>query len=249
MSRETRASAPAEIVARASLEALLTRPGRDEVAGFVVVGQPFASGDLLCLRRFPASTFGPGYASVWHRSPGGSWTVYTSILPEQSCPRFIGAAVSRVIETPIEVDWTGPSDLTVTVPAVQLRWRMRVASTPVTRMMNLMMSLMPAALFRNNPVLTMMSFMSTAMLAAGRLRLRGLVPNGQWFQAAPRRVWVVPEASASIGRRDLGPAAPLAVQAMLGEVPMPQRGVLMMGAFSFEGYAPGRHLPAQPAGA
>lgn len=249
MSQDTRASAPAAVIGRAPLEALPARPGRDDVAGFVVVGQPFASGDLLCLRRFPASSFGPGYASVWHRSPAGSWTVYTSIQPEQSCPRFIGAAASRVVETPIEVDWTGPSDLTVTVPAAALVWRMHVAATPVTQVMNLMMSLMPAALFRSNPVLTMMSFMSTAMLAAGRMRLRGFVPNGQWFQAAPRQVWVIPDASATIARRDLGPPAPLAVQAMLGEVPMPQRGVLMMGAFSFEGYAADRHLPAQPAAA
>ena len=94
-----------------------------------------------------------------------------------------------------------------------------------------------------------MSLMSTLMLAAGRMLLRGHVPNGQWFQAAPRRVSIVPEASATIADRDLGAPAPLAAQAMLGEVPMPQRGVLMMGAFSFERYAPGRHLPPEAAGA
>jgi hypothetical protein len=58
----------------------------------------------------------------------------------------------------------------------------------------------------------------------------------------------VREASATIGDRDLGPPAPLAAQAMLGDVPLPQRGVLIMGAFSFEQYAPDRHLSAQPAG-
>jgi hypothetical protein len=210
---------------------------------------PFASGDLLCLRRFPASSFGPGYASVWHRSAEGQWTVYTSIAPEQSCPRFIGAAASRVVETPITVDWTGPAELSVSVPAAELSWRIHIASTPVTRMMNLMMAMMPTALFRSNAVLTMMSLMSTAMLAAGRFRLRGHVPNGQWFQAAPRRVWMVREASATIAGRDLGAQAPLALQAMLGEVPLPQRGVLMMGAFSFEGYAPDRHRPPQAAAA
>jgi len=246
MSPTTHASAPAEIMRRPP-RAPRPRPGRDDVAGFAVIGQPFASGDLLCLRRFPTSTFGPGYTSVWHRSAAGEWTVYTSIAPEQSCPRFIGAAISRAVETPIEVDWTGPAELAVRVPAAGLAWRMSVTSTPVTRMMNLMMSLMPAALFRSNLVLSMMSLMSTAMLAAGRFRLRGRVPNRQWFQAGPRRVWIVPKASATIAGRDLGAPAPLAAQASMGEVPFPQRGVLMMGAFSFEAYAPDRHLPARPA--
>jgi len=243
----TSPSGPAEIIRSALLAPQRPRAGRDDVAGFAVVGQPFASGDLLCLRRFPASTFGPGYASVWHRAADGAWTVYTSIAPEQSCPRFIGAAISRAVETPIEVEWTGPSELAVRVPAAGLHWTMRLASTPVTRMMNFMMSLMPAALFRNDLVLAMMSLMSTALLAAGRFRLRGRVPNRQWFQAGPRRVWMVPEARASVGGRGLGAPAPLPSQASLGEVQLPQRGVLMMGAFSFEAYAPGRHLPARPA--
>jgi hypothetical protein len=82
------------------------------------------------------------------------------------------------------------------------------------------------------------------MLAAGRFRLSGHVPNRQWFQAGPRRVWVIRTAEATIGGRNLGRPAPLPVQATLGEVPMPQRGIVMLGGFSFEAYAAGRHLPA-----
>jgi len=243
MSREIHDSGPAAMADRISRIRLTPRPGRDDVGGYAIVGQPFESGDILCLRRFPLSTFGPGYISVWHRSPEGSWTIFTTIAPELSCPRFVGAAVSRVVQTGISVDWTGPRDLTVEVPAAELRWVMQVASTPVTTMMNAMMGAMPAALFRSNPVLSAMSLMSTAMLGAGDLRLRGHMPNRQWFQAGPRHVWVVTEAGATLGERDLGSAAPLRTQARLGEVPMPQRGLLMMGAFSFEAYAAGRHLP------
>ena len=249
LNRRSSSSAPAEIVGHAPIEPPRARPGRDDVAGFAVIGLPFASGDLLCLRRFPATTFGPGYTSVWHRSSAGSWTVYTSVAPELSCPRFIGAAISKAVETPIDVAWTGPSALDVRVPAADLRWSMQLASTPVTRLMNIMMSLMPATLFRSNLVLSMMSLMSTLMLAAGRFRLRGHVPNRQWFQAGPRRLWMVPEARAAIAGRDLGAHAPLAEQASMGEVPFPQRGVLMMGGFSFEAYTPDRHLPARPAAA
>jgi hypothetical protein len=111
--------------------------------------------------------------------------------------------------------------------------------------MNVMLSLMPALLFGSNLMLGIMGLMSTAMLAAGRMRLGGHVPNGQWFQAGPRRLWIIPTASATLDGRDLGSPARLPRQAMLADVPMPQRGVLMMGAFSFEAYAPGRHLPAR----
>ena len=242
MSQATHEFGPAAMADRISNIKLTPRAGRDDVGGYAIVGQPFESGDILCLRKFPVSTFGPGYVSVWHRAPEGTWTVYTTIAPELSCPRFIGAAVSRVVQTPISVDWTGPADLTVDVPETELGWRMSVASTPVTTMMNVMMGVMPAAMFRSDPVLSAMSLMSTAMLGAGDLRLRGHMPNRQWFQAGPRRVWVVVEASATLSGRDLGGPAPLAEQARLGEVPMPQRGLLMMGAFFFEAYAPGQHL-------
>jgi hypothetical protein len=239
-------SGPAAVIARDQPGPLPARPGRDDVAGFVVVGQPFASGDLLCLRRFPASTFGPGYISVWHRALDGRWTVYTSIAPEQSCPRFVGAAVSRVVETPIALTWSGGADLDVRVPEPRLRWTLHVESTPVTRLMNGMMACMPAALFRSNAVLSAMSLLSTLMLAAGRLQLNGHVPNRQWFQAAPRRVWAVGNASASLAGRDFGAPQPLARQVRLGDVPMPQRGLVMMGKFSFEAFTPGVHLPPRP---
>jgi hypothetical protein len=234
---------PAEIVNRSPKKPLRARPGRDDVEGFAVVALPFASGDILCLRRWPVSTFGPGYTSVWHRSPAGAWTVYTTIAPELSCPRFVGAAISRAVETPIALEWTGPSALSVRVPAAELRWEMRFESTPITRLMNAMMALLPAFLYRSNLVLAVMSAISTAMLGAGRFRLSGTFPNGQWFQAAPRKLWFIPEARAALAGRDFGPLGPLAPQATMGEVPLPQRGILMLGGTSSEAYAPGRHLP------
>jgi hypothetical protein len=242
MSQALHASGPAGIAERTSQMILKPQAGRDDVGGFAVVGQPFESGDLLCLRHFPVSTFGPGYVSVWHRSPDGEWTIYTTISPELSCPRFVGAAVSRVVETEILAEWAGSSDLEVEVPLAKLHWHVKVSDTPITQMMNAMMGLMPAALFRSDPVLSAMSLMSTMMLRAGDLRLRGHMPNRQWFQAGPRHVWLVSEASASLDGHDLGREAPLEAQVSLGEVPMPQRGLLMVGAFSFEAYTPGRHL-------
>jgi hypothetical protein len=237
---------PAKIINQEE-EALRAEAGRESFAGFAIPGQPFASGDVLCLRRFRTSTIGPGYSAVWHRSPAGEWTVYTSVAAELSCPRFIGAALSRVVETPVELEWTGPAELSVRVPAAGLRWDMRVGSTAITRLMNAMMAVMPRFLYRSNLVLAAMSAMSTAMLAAGRFLMGGHMPNRQWFQVGPRRLWSIPEARASIAGRDFGPVGPLAQQPTIGEVPLPQRGYLMLGGVSFEAFAAGRHLPARRA--
>jgi hypothetical protein len=225
------------------------RAGRDDVKGLVVVGLPFAAGDLLCLRHFPASSFGPAYDSIWHRSSAGEWTIYTSVAPEVSCPRFFGAAASRVVRTPIEVSWRGPWELEARVPAEDLRWTLRIAGTPVTRLMNAMMAMMPAAVFRSGLVLRVMSWMSTVMLAAGRFALSGRVPNRQRLEAAPSRVWMIPESRASIAGRDPGTPGPLSSPASLGDFELPRRGVVMLGAISVEAYSPRLHLPvptAQP---
>jgi hypothetical protein len=53
--------------------------GDDErFVGCGVMGFPFASGHYLALRYFPATSFSPGYRSVWHRDPAGVWTFYST---------------------------------------------------------------------------------------------------------------------------------------------------------------------------
>ncbi len=170
--------------------------------------------------------------------------MYHSVAPELSCPRFVGAAISRAVQTPIDVEWTGPRRLQVRVEEAQLVWEMELGATPVTRTMNAVMSLLPAAFFRSNAVLSLMSAMSTVMFSAGRFAMRGTFPNHQWFQVAPRKVWMVVASAASFGERDLGPTGPLAAQPSVGDVPLPQRGVFMVGGVDTEAYTPSRHLPA-----
>ena len=46
-------------------------PGQEErFSGYGVMGLPFRSGHVLALRRFPVTSVGPGYTSVWWRDPG-----------------------------------------------------------------------------------------------------------------------------------------------------------------------------------
>ena len=110
----------------------------DRFSGYAVIGLPFSSGHVLALRRIEASSFGPAYTSVWHRDPEGCWTFHQNVPPEQSCPRYFGAAISETTTEPIRIDWTDPRRVCVTVDAPGgIVWDVRLASTPATRMRRL----------------------------------------------------------------------------------------------------------------
>ncbi len=60
---------PRDAARRADHAALPPGDG-ERFAGFGIMGLPFASGHVLALRRF-ATSIGPSYSSVGHRSPDG----------------------------------------------------------------------------------------------------------------------------------------------------------------------------------
>jgi hypothetical protein len=108
------------------------------------MGLPFRSGHVLGLRRFPASSIGPGYRSVWHRDPHGRWTFYQDQPAELACTRYFGSAVDEVREGPIRIEWTGPRGFQVPAADGELEWTVEVGSTPVTRLFNRAASALPA---------------------------------------------------------------------------------------------------------
>ncbi len=54
----------------------LPQGSEERVAGYGVMGQTFASGHVLGLRRWTASSVGEQFASIWHREPDGRWHFY-----------------------------------------------------------------------------------------------------------------------------------------------------------------------------
>jgi hypothetical protein len=180
---------PAEIVADLERAAELPAGSDERFAGYGVMGLPFRSGHVLGLRRFPASSIGPGYRSVWHRDPEGRWTFYQDQPAELACTRYFGSAVDEVLEGPIGLDWTGPR--TLRVRAGDLDWTVEIGSTPVTRLFNGLGAALPDRAWRSAWVLALMSRVAGTALRAGRVRLTGLAPNGQRFVANPRIMWVV----------------------------------------------------------
>src|SRR5512135_1078176 len=102
----------------------------DRFAGYAVIGLPFASGHVLSLRRFPASSVGPGYTSVWHRDPEGYWTFYSTVAPEQGCSRYFGSEVGKNVVMPIQIEWQGSAQFLV-VAGRAISWEVTLAESRV----------------------------------------------------------------------------------------------------------------------
>lgn len=218
------------------LERHATAPAGDgeRFDGYGVMGMSFSSGHILALRRFPASSIGPGYTSVWHRSASGRWTFYTDNEPGFDCTRYFSASVNETIRTEIALNWTAPHRLSVRVGMASLAWDLELEATWHTRMMNLVGAVLPEPLWRSRAMLSGMGVVVRHVLGTGRVRLWGRSSNGQGFLANPRRIWIVSRSRASLRGADLGTPAPLAEQARLGDFHIPQRGILTFGQVYFE---------------
>jgi hypothetical protein len=224
---------PAHIAGDLEREPELPPGSEERFSGYGVMGLPFRSGHVLGLRRFPASSIGPGYRSVWHRDPDGRWTFYQDQPAQLACTRYFGAEVDEVREGPIGIEWTGPRRFEVRAGDGDLEWTMEVGSTPATRLLNGFGSLLPDRAWRSAPVLAVMSRIAGLALGAGRVRLAGLAPNGQRFVAHPLTIWVASRSRASVGGRDLGEMGRLPEQAHLRDLAIPQRGVFVVARAFF----------------
>lgn len=218
-------------------------PGNEErFSGYGVMGLTFKSGHVLGLRRFAASSVGPGYISVWHRDSDGEWRMYQNVDGGQACSRYFGSMVAETQFRNIELTWQGPAEFTVRVlDGPRLEWTVSLASVPVTQTLNAIASLIPGFLWKQPAFLKVMATVAGISLRAGRVRMYGRSPNGQLFVANPRMLWIITGSQASIDGQDLGGIGPLVVQARLGEFLIPQRGLFVIGQAFFENFDPARH--------
>lgn len=237
---------PREIAEAIENRAALPDAAKDECfSGYVIIGLPFASGHVLALRRFPASSIGPGYTSVWHRDPQERWTFYQSVSPNMSCSRYFGRLIHENVWQDIHIDWLGPRSFSIRSEGEKsLQWDIKVTPTTATRFLNGLGRLMPAAWWQNSQVLSLMGGVAGVTLRAGKIRLAGRVPNGQTFMANPQLIWLVSESRAVVNGEDLGPIGPLAEQAHIGEFLIPQRGIFAVARSYLESFDSARHASA-----
>jgi hypothetical protein len=218
--------------------------GDDErFVGFGVMGLPFASGHYLALRHFPATTFSPGYRSVWHRDPAGVWTFYATTPGQQSCARYFSSATPRdAVQCDIDVAWVNPWTLFITIDGL-LNWAVDIRATLMTRLVSIIGRALPERAWTNTDALRLIGATAGAALRAGTVQLAGTAPNGQQFRIAPRQVWLA-TGHATLGGTDLGPAGPLPQQAELADFRPPQRGIFVVGSGHFDNYDPAVHRSA-----
>lgn len=219
-----KAQSPRSEAERTTRQARIPTGIGDRVAGYGVMGVPFANGEYLALRHWTASSFGPGYRSVWHRDRVGDWTIYADAPPELSCARFVGAAAQHTKTTEITIDWHDDHRLSVLV-APHITWTMELAETSATRLLSAAGSAMSNRIWGMHWLLRAMGAGIGPMLGSGRMQLTGQMPNGHDYRLAPRRVWVVERSTAHIEGRDLGAQQALRSQARLGGLWLPQRGL------------------------
>ena len=181
------------------------------------------------MRRFPASSIGPAYTSVWHRDPAGRWAFWQDQPDDQACSRYFGSALAGTHRAHIELDWPGESTLRVVIAEAGFTWNMTMRASAATRALNTIGTLLPDWAWRAPPVLAVMGPTAGMALRAGRVAMAGRAPNGQAFVANPQRIWLIVTSSACLGDQQFGPPGPLGQQARLGDFWIPQRGVFAIG--------------------
>jgi hypothetical protein len=223
------------VVAEAETRSELLPGTTERFAGYALMSLPFSSGYVLGLRRFPVTSIGPGYTSVWLRTPADAWTIYTTVDATFSCPRYFGRALESTSVHRIDVEWAGERSFVVTIgDEVDLRWSVTLAATPMTRVMSRVASSLPARFWQSERFLSALGAVAGPSLRAGRIGMTGKTPNEQLFKASPRRMWIVDSSQASIRGEDLGVIEPLPRQTRLGDFWMPQRGIFMIGGAAFD---------------
>lgn len=235
---------PAQAVAAAFLHPRLPEGVDERFVGFGVMGLPFSSGHYLALRHFPATSFAPSYRSVWHRDPQGRWVFYATTPAERSCSRYFSTATAGpAVQCDIDVTWSDPWTLHVTVPGL-LRWTVGMRATAVTTMLTRLGSRLPERVWASPVAVATIGRVAGTSLRAGRIRLAGTAPNGQRFRLAPRMMWEVAESRAFVRGANIGVPHPLATQATLGDFRLPQRGVCVVGSGHFDSFDHAKHRPA-----
>jgi hypothetical protein len=238
------------MTAPGDLAAVLERsdlfPGEGErFVGYGIMAQPFRSGHVLALRRFPHTSIGAGYTSVWQCDPGGRWTMWSDVACLNSCPRYFGPALAAAEQAAIGIEWPDPWSIRVRIDGI-LDWRTAIGRTAATRLMTTLGSHLPDPLWRNRVVLAAMSRVAGPVLRAGAIRPQGHVPSGQWFRVKIPRIWATTEVGATVHGEGLGPAGPTHPQRWLGGFALPNRGLFAIGTATFETYRPERHVRAVP---
>lgn len=209
-------------------------PGFEYVRGFGIFSLPFDSGHVLALRVFPENDFAP-YITVWHRSPDGKWSIFVDgVRLDIACPRYYGAACSRVDFSRITLTWTGPMDLSVEMDSPRLSWSVTMTTTPLIKVMNAISPRIPESLWRASATLRLMEWVGRVLFNLGDFTLSGTMPSGHFGILMPRRMFPIISAKASLDGKDLGRGARVKENPSIGKARLPARPTFAVGGAYFK---------------
>lgn len=208
-------------------------PNHEYVKGWGVFGLPFDSGHVLALRVFPENDFGP-YRTLWHCDPSGSWSIYVDgSRLDTACPRYYGAACDHTGYAHIDLTWTGPASLQVTMDSPSLEWTLTASSTHLLDVLNPISSALPLATWRP-PSLVRARERLARRLGMGNLKMSGVMPSGHTGTLMPKQMYLIEKSQARFDAVDLGSPIHMRENPKIGDVPLPARGVLAIGGAVWE---------------
>lgn len=199
--------------------------GYEYVKGWAVFGLPFDSGHMLALRVMPESSIAP-YRSVYHRDPLGNWELYVDGPKVCACSRYYGSACSLTAHAQIQLEWTGPATLRVTLNQPHLDWTFTATSDRRLDLINAVSAVLPLSSFRPSLLLRARERLAKA-LGLGELELSGFAPNGDAEVLMPEQIYFIEESTAALDGVDLGHPVHLDENPRLGTMALPARGVLV----------------------
>ena len=205
--------------------ARVTASEYERFVGYAVLGQRFESGHVLALRRWPASSIGPAYTSIWHQLPTGTWRMYSNAPAEQSCARYTDSAMHDLVQAPIRLTWTDPYRLQIDLRNVGLEWEIDFRRSWMTSAFNASRLVLPDAALAAKPALRALERMA-GWLKVGTILLTGVMPNGQQYRVLPRRLWLMEDSRAWLHGASLGLPQRDGENARFGTLSVPTSGAL-----------------------
>lgn len=208
-------------------------PGHEHVQGYGVFGLPLSSGHVLALHVFPINDFAP-YVTVWHQTPDGEWSIYYDApRPDIACPRYYGAAVRHIVPAKIDVNWRGPSEISVRVPGAKLEWTLWMEEPLLLQFLNFINKRMPFWTWKHRSLLKPREWIARA-LGLGVIKLAGKMPSGHFGILMPQRIYLVDRVFARLRGEDLGAPIRIRPNPQIGNVTLPARGVFAIGQAHWE---------------
>lgn len=198
------------------------------VRGWGVFGLPFDSGHVLALRVFPSSDFG-AYRTLWHRDPDGNWAIYVhGPRLETACPRYYGNACRHTGFATLDLEWTGPATLRVTMDSPAVEWTLTASSTPTLTLLNGLSSALPLSTWRHRSLIRLRERIA-GRLGLGQVEMQGIMPSGHTGTLMPKKMFFIEESRATFDGVELGRPVQLKENPRIGNVPLPARGMLSVG--------------------